>query len=79
MTCGKDLICTNKLMTYDLTYQHIPIDIPHVVQKTLLYMPRGKNMTMSSTLIYYIDIDCLSRVQISLSQTVESLERKNSF
>ena len=32
-----------------------PTKMTNVIQKTLPYMPRGKNMAMSSSLIYNID------------------------
>jgi hypothetical protein len=49
---AKILICANKLQTCDLIYLHVLINMPCVVQKTLPYMPRGRNMIIASTLIY---------------------------
>jgi hypothetical protein len=55
---AKSLVCANELLTRGLIYPHVLIDMPYVMQKILPYMPRGRNMTISSALIYiYIDID----------------------
>jgi hypothetical protein len=48
---AKSLVCENELLTRGLIYPLVLIDMPCVTQKTLPYMPRDKNMVMSSTLI----------------------------
>ena len=42
----------NELLTRGLIYSHMPIDMSCVTQKILPYMLRGRNMTISSALIY---------------------------
>ncbi len=34
-----------------------PTKMPHVMQKTLSYIPNGRHSATSLALIYYIDID----------------------
>ena len=49
---AKSLVCANELLTRGLIYPHVLIDMLYVTQKTLPYMPRGRNMAVSSALIY---------------------------
>ena len=49
---AKSLVCANELLTRGLIYPHVLIDMSCVMQKTLSYVPRGRNMTIFFALIY---------------------------